>query len=343
MKNDKLPRLLEFDVIKVLAIFLVLWGHAIMHFTSEDQYSFSAYQFIYSFHMPLFMMLSGFFSASSMRVSFKELFYKKFWRLIYPAISFGLIFLGVNLLWDYFADYKGNSVNGIKYMWGIFWFLKSLFVCYIVLYLCLKLCDGRKLPASIIAIVFSQECPLFMVNWMLPFFVLGYLFSYNFSKFLQYKKLLFAVSLLAFAICLHYYDAACIEQIQEVKQRLLLRDLGAITDLMKIQMSRFLIGFAGSVMVISGVSIIVPCYRNSPMMLLFAKYGGQTLGIYILQTLILEIIGFRLIDLRGMNTILYSYIVCPLASLFVMALCIFILKWIKPTPVLNKLLWGKLG
>ena len=80
-------RLPYFDVLKLFAIFLVLWGHCIQYFLSSQYSDEPVYRYIYSFHMPLFMMISGYFSASSMRLHFTELITKKSRQLLLPCVS----------------------------------------------------------------------------------------------------------------------------------------------------------------------------------------------------------------------------------------------------------------
>ena len=67
-ERERLP-----DVLRGFAIILVVFGHCIQEGNGE---SFSSgalyfddklYQFIYSFHMPLFMMISGYLSGKSMQ------------------------------------------------------------------------------------------------------------------------------------------------------------------------------------------------------------------------------------------------------------------------------------
>ena len=57
------------DVLKLVTIYFVVWGHVIlfMGLPSDEVYSDPVCSFIYSFHMPLFMMISGFFSTSIIR------------------------------------------------------------------------------------------------------------------------------------------------------------------------------------------------------------------------------------------------------------------------------------
>ena len=57
-------RILWIDGLKYFAILLVVWGHVLPRmgwYAGESEYS-SMHGFIYSFHMPLFMTLSGFVS-----------------------------------------------------------------------------------------------------------------------------------------------------------------------------------------------------------------------------------------------------------------------------------------
>ena len=62
--TQKNERLLFADLLKVLAIYLVLWGHCVQQFFTTSPLENDVYVYIYSFHMPLFMVLSGYFSIS---------------------------------------------------------------------------------------------------------------------------------------------------------------------------------------------------------------------------------------------------------------------------------------
>ena len=50
------------NIVKGVAVLLMLWGHAIQYCARTDIIVFEniVFQFIYSFHMPLFMLLSGY-------------------------------------------------------------------------------------------------------------------------------------------------------------------------------------------------------------------------------------------------------------------------------------------
>ena len=65
-----------FDATKALAIWLVLLGHCIQYLSGADYHTDALYQFIYSFHMPLFFMVSGFFFASSLKLNWWQFLQK---------------------------------------------------------------------------------------------------------------------------------------------------------------------------------------------------------------------------------------------------------------------------
>lgn len=89
MTNNK--RIIWIDYIKALAIFFVVFGHMI------DELAFNLpflYVFIYSFHVPLFFLISGFLFGIKQDIkqsSFKSYFMKKFKNIILPYFFFSLL------------------------------------------------------------------------------------------------------------------------------------------------------------------------------------------------------------------------------------------------------------
>lgn len=89
-------RILWIDILKFTAIILVIWGH-IIQYGYEDYLDNSVHQIIYSFHMPLFMMLSGFFGYSVLKLSYSQLLKKKFEQLIIPCIGVFVIACAIDV------------------------------------------------------------------------------------------------------------------------------------------------------------------------------------------------------------------------------------------------------
>ena len=66
---NKSERLVSFDLLKLFAIYLVVLGHCVQHLLPSHSYDEPMYVYIYSFHMPLFMMISGYFSYKKEKTS----------------------------------------------------------------------------------------------------------------------------------------------------------------------------------------------------------------------------------------------------------------------------------
>lgn len=95
MMNSKYnTRLTEFDALKLFCIFCVILGHCLMHLQNYQFVIFDnpLYRAICSFHMPLFMMISGFFGCRILTISFKDFILKKSRQLLLPAAAFGVLF-----------------------------------------------------------------------------------------------------------------------------------------------------------------------------------------------------------------------------------------------------------
>lgn len=84
-------RILFIDNLKCFAIFCVVLGHALQYTSGkylEDNFVFN---FIYTFHMPLFMMMSGYFFRTSLNLGLWSFVEKKTMQLLLPAICWSII------------------------------------------------------------------------------------------------------------------------------------------------------------------------------------------------------------------------------------------------------------
>lgn len=110
------------DILKGIAIILVVWGH-----NCPD------HSFVYTFHMPLFFILSGFlFSTKPTKIYF----HRSLFRLIIPYVSF-LIIIALPELIQKFSE---QDMGGVKHLifnllhggemlkgpYAVFWFISVL-------------------------------------------------------------------------------------------------------------------------------------------------------------------------------------------------------------------------
>ena len=100
--NDSLKRNTFIDISKGVAIFLMLWGHCIQYCggSNYDFFGNLIFKAIYSFHMPLFALISGYlFFFSFSKRDLKELLTIRLKSLLKPIIFCSVLhFLIFNVL-----------------------------------------------------------------------------------------------------------------------------------------------------------------------------------------------------------------------------------------------------
>lgn len=124
-----------FDNAKIVLIFLVVFGHTIQPFTDGSHGMNTLYLWIYTFHMPAFIFLAGFFAKGSGNSKYIINLAKK---LLVPYLIFQLMYTGY-----YFFIGKEGWQAGVFYPHWALWFLFSLFSWHILL------CWFKKIPATL--------------------------------------------------------------------------------------------------------------------------------------------------------------------------------------------------
>lgn len=188
LSSQKLGRMPFFDFLKMFAMFMVLWGHAIQHLQTGDVWGESMHKFIYSFHLPLFMTIAGFFSLSSLKISWGAFGKKKGTQLLLPCFSWGIILYGVIAIMNVFCG-AHISYSPFFVFFQHFWFLKSLFACYLIAYVGLKLCK-RIDVWIIVTLVIAHVSTTHQISIMYICFLMGMLLRIYFNSFAENYKLI---------------------------------------------------------------------------------------------------------------------------------------------------------
>lgn len=144
------------DQARGLAMFLVVYTH---NFPITEKY-------IYSFHMPLFLCISGFFISDN--INFSDI-KKRFFQIIIPYFIWAFfLFIFWSIIGKNFGESNklGLSIfknlegifyaqGGQKYMdWGIpTWFLPNIFMAFVIYYLSIKISPKHS---ALIIIGFSS-------------------------------------------------------------------------------------------------------------------------------------------------------------------------------------------
>lgn len=218
MDNKRLDYL---DFAKGIGIIFVLIGHTFFIPKYLQGY-------IYSFHMPLFFVLSGF--VFSTKYPFKVFLKKKTKTLLLPFVSVIPLYVIYFTLVDFIKKDKLNLLSKIT---GLFfqrtgyvyapWFFVVLFFTEIAFYLIVKITKNRKQALIPIVLLITAMGIIYFktlnyhVLWQLqilfvsvPFFALGYLFK-ELNAVQKANKIpvilfMFLLSLAMFAVKCYYFE-----------------------------------------------------------------------------------------------------------------------------------------
>lgn len=319
-------RLATFDLLKLFAIFLVVWGHCIQYFQTEIFYNQPVYRIIYSFHMPLFMAIVGFFSTKLSSLSISKIILKKLTQLIIPSISTGLI-IWIAFIREFSVDcFLNLLLNNM-------WFLKSAFLCCI-LYSFTFIFENKniKLIYLFVSILLSQIITLYNLPIMYPCFLLGAYLHKIYPLKSGNLQLINIISFLIFLILLLFWDSSFWQHNDVITP---------ISVKIFNRVYRIAIGYAGTIFFISLFELYHKKILNTEVGKLMCDYGKFTLGIYILQTIIVEILLSSYINLDNINFITYNFILTPFIALLVIFTCLFLIKIISKSKILSFLILGK--
>lgn len=179
-----MPRLVSFDIAKALCIILVVIGHYIP--SDSPQWYVNLRLWIYSFHMPLFMLASGYiYMAFKKQEPYLTFVAKKIRRLMIPYFVVSVIIVSIKLFTQS-SMYVENPVTAFSFVRilylpeaGFFlWFIWALFTTFLVVPLFKTRAARSVLFLVAIALHYFpiEGTPVFAIHsslHMLVFFMLG--------------------------------------------------------------------------------------------------------------------------------------------------------------------------
>jgi len=196
------------NALKTIGIFAVILGHL----------SSPLSIFIFSWHMPLFFILAGFFIKDEL--SFQEFFIKDFKRLLIPYFIFAFIGLCVevikrillhrdslNYVYELQGIFLGMDMRSLNHHYGfVLWFLPTLFFARLIIY-----CLQKKAPNLFFQFIFVLV--LFYISFYmeLPFAIdnafnatIWVFFGLVFYRFYQESSFLYGLPVIGMVLFLCY-------------------------------------------------------------------------------------------------------------------------------------------
>lgn len=274
-----------FDVCKFLVMLMVIFGHftgkGVVENGMPDWYGC----FNVGLSMPLFFIVSGFFSMNSLKK--KPL--PRIVSFIWPLASFGLVFGLILLLFGLIPVWKALLYPIARVVCGS-WFLVTLALVYGINAIVWK--TFKKDASRLSALCLVYVCSFFMAGLggafsllrisnvldMLPYFVFG---LYFLRKYEFYKKLYVGV------LCGLFYMAVVL-----LEGNITTNGMGfywvskdwhvVINDrhLLFCFFARTFVGIAGTIFLLWIVEMIL---KLIPRLSCLAVFGSTTLGIYVMH------------------------------------------------------------
>lgn len=291
-----MQRNIYLDIVKGVAIILVVYGHCIqygtMYYVDDEYFGNPLFTIIYSFHMPLFMLVSGFlFYGSISRHSAKYNLRTRFTALLVPIIAWNTIHL---LIMDTPLLLKGMDIplldNAKSYLTAT-WFLWSIFWCSIIALIVKNYLKDNIIAyilAGVVLLLLPNACGIPYHVFMYPYFITGYLWN----KYNEYKRLsslsvktkafILTVSMIFFTfLCMQYTkvdfiytSGTCVVSYTQ--------DVFLNCNQLSIDIFRYIIGFLGSACLLLLIKLTYNL-ASAKLKTITAAIGRKSIGIYVIS------------------------------------------------------------
>lgn len=283
-RNEKI------DVIKGVAIILVVYGHALQYGSGETVlksalfFENPIFKFIYSFHMPLFMVVTGYlFSFSVKKYSVTEIVKSRVCTLIVPICTWSLIPVMAKLvngcrisILEMLEIYINTIIKELWYLWAIFY-------CSLIVMIVSKYMNDRVIMYILVFIItffVTDDRNISLYKYMYPFFILGYYYGLqgdairlwwmrNRNKILLVLIGIYVVMFFRFGYDSYIYTSGyCILGKEDVWKQVV------------INIYRLAIGCIGSFIIIGSIDVFYSLI-DKKIIKIIAYLGRNSMGIYV--------------------------------------------------------------
>jgi len=281
------------DSIKGIAIILVILPHCIQYGSGQSFqndclfYDNSIFKFIYTFHMPVFMLISGYlYRFTVQKYSYESIIKSRITSLLIPILIWHSLYILVKYIEvgdEYFANFYFSSyVRYLWFLWAVFW--NSLIVAFVN-----KLTNDSPAIYLLLFILFLFLPNIYNINYyvyMYPYYICGYYLNDCQSQTLTYIKnkltsstCIIILSFL-FILLLHYYSR---EYYVYESGTSIIHNKSISIPMILINIYRWTIGFIGSFLFFTLSAFLYDKSKELIIKMYLSEIGKRTLGIYIIS------------------------------------------------------------
>ena len=314
------------DFVKFVLIYLVILGHTIQMFGHRSELSVwfdTLFNTIYSFHMPLFIAISGYFTYFSLNKRSAFAFIKnRILSILVPVFSWAILIIVIQCIID------KNIPKDIEW----FWFLLSVFI-FSLMAAIFKLCHiNYKLGWLIVSIVFFfisfNNRTLSWVFTLLPFFSIGFVLAMIDLKpwIIRIRKIIIVFFILSI-ICIHRWD--WIDYIYVTPFNI---------EFWFINLFRLFTGCVASISFLTLVYWIYLYILKSRVPDFLLSIGKETLVLYLLQATFFHF--YTAYIMPKNHFIVHNHFISVLISIVLLFLMYYIVCILKKNQIIRKLFVG---
>lgn len=319
------------DFVKAFLIFFVTFGHFIQMFGFKFQSAFwddRFSQFILSFHMPLFIGVSGFFTCKSIKkYNLKQYAKNRFLHLFIPMFSWCVISFVIFSLIS-----KTFNFNSFLYIFEFgYWFIWAILLFSILLWLLHKL-QLDNIYVMILSIIVLTLIPFDkfqypLIKSMYPFFIFGSIVAkYDTVKFTFYSKKYAFIFISIALICFLFWNKTSNAYLTPTSIYSIKTSIFRLTASTSISISVLL--------VLDFIYLKLSAFRTTKFICLL---GRETLGLYLAQGAIL----YSYMSLLMKNDVNdYNLIICFFMTILFMISFYYIITLSNKNRLLGLVLFG---
>lgn len=272
-------RNVNLDALKGVAVIAVLLGHSIQRGLIKNYTDVIIFKIIYTFHMPLFIILSGYaLFKYTKKVNF-NIFVKKFNRLIIPTFIWSFIvyfmrnlnFVGIKPF-IYFPDSIVEYIKTIIiYPTYVIWFLYTIFFCSLFLLIQRNFFQRKSILLNILMtftimlLLFQIKTDKFgipLIKNYFPLFCVGYYAAPYDNLIKKHLKYMFLPALIIYILLFKYFE------------------YGYTSNIIN-----YIIAISSTIILWFIITII----KNNKLKNVMANIGEKSLEIYLCQCICLNI------------------------------------------------------
>ena len=324
------------DVLKSVAIFMVVVGHVMVSLYPENYNEKFIFKICYSFHMPLFIFLAGGVTAFKTNdvIMHVQWIFRCFKRLMIPYFIWTVIYCLIDQRFDFLNVLLSDP---------ILWYLINLFVCDLILFFSVH--TGKIKYVTLVGsyIIFfvlygllkDSNLVIKNVAMFFPFYLSGHvIFRSKEKTWVKYLKKYLWIGALLYPVSMMFYTYKQYDLVIAKVQGLLgINSYGGLIHITALFYNHFVVATLGIMFIWFIIENITKINILKPVISKIAFIGQYTMFIYVLEPAVSYVV-----DGNFMNNTLLSGTLLVIIKMFCPLLIAYILSYI---PKIRTFLFGQ--